>query len=387
MDILFLAHRVAYAPDRGDRIRSYHVLRHLQRRARVHLIAFADDRRDVRPPPAFLRELASCTIIERRKSRARALTEALLTGQPASLTAFADHMMRDAVERAMALYPIGACYAFSGQMAPYLPGGVIRVMDFVDADSAKFAAYAAADRGPRRWLLAREARLMAAYERRIVAQVDHALAVSAEEAALLPGATVLENGIDAAYFTPEESIAGRSDRNEAGGEAPLIVFTGQMDYRPNVEAVAMFARDVLPQIPCARFAIVGRAPSGTVRALASERVIVTGEVPDVRSWLSRAAVVVAPLTIARGVQNKVLEAMAMARPVVATPAAAEGIDHAGAIAIADTPATLAATINVLLNDRARAERLGAAARRQVLARYDWQQRLAPLDAMLGLAAA
>ncbi len=375
MDILFLAHRVPFPPDRGDRIRGYHIVRHLAERARVHLVAFADSEAEAVVAPEFRNLLASCVVVPRAKSRARAAAESLVTGKPLSLTAFADPRVALAIERVGA---VDAAYVFSGQMAQYLPVAAARtVMDFVDLDSAKFAAYADETRGPMRWLYAREARLLGAFERRTAGQVDASLFVSAAEAALLPGAKVLENGIDAARYDPAR-VRPVAERG------PLIVFTGQMDYPPNIDAVCWLAREVMPVAraahPQARFAIVGRAPTAAVRALAGEGVIVTGEVDDVRPWLAAAAAVVAPLRIARGVQNKVLEAMAMARPVVASPAAAEGIDHRGTIRIAEGGPAFAAAVSALLDRPTSAPE----ARAQVLARYAWPARLAPLDTLLGL---
>jgi sugar transferase (PEP-CTERM/EpsH1 system associated) len=294
-----------------------------------------------------------------------------------SLTAFADARVRHAVDGVLARHPIDAIYAFSGQMAQYLPAAGPRVvMDFVDLDSAKFAAYADDAMGPMRWLMRRETRLLGAFERSAAARVDASLFVSEAEAALLPGAQALENGIDTERFDP----ASVSPVPEPG---PLIVFTGQMDYRPNIDAVTAFARNALPAIraehPTARFAIVGRSPTATVKALAGEAVIVTGEVADVRPWLAGAAVVVAPLQLARGVQNKVLEAMALARPVVASSAAAEGIDHAGTIVVADDAA---AAVSALLAEPVRAEALGRSAQSRVIERYGWEARLSGLRDLL-----
>ncbi|WP_308461467.1 TIGR03087 family PEP-CTERM/XrtA system glycosyltransferase [Sphingomonas citricola] len=380
MDVLFLAHRVPFPPDRGDKIRSFHVLRHLAARARVHLIAFADDPRDLTPPSEFREMLGECVVIERTKPRWRAGVEALASGRPLSLAAFDDARVHAAVTRILGERTIDRVYAFSGQMAQYLPQGVPAVMDFVDADSAKFAAFAEDARGVSRWMYRREARLLGAYERAVTRRVAASLFVSAEEAALVPGARALENGIDTGFFDPA------ADFMPVIGQGRLIVFTGQMDYKPNVDAVVAFAREVLPRVrerhPDARFAIVGRAPVREVRALAGEAVIVTGEVPDVRGWLAAADVVVAPLALARGIQNKVLEAMAMARPVVASPAAAEGIDHAGTIRVAGV-ATMNAAVTALLDDSAGARALGDAARARVRARYGWDACLAPLDALMG----
>ena len=382
MEILFLAHRVPFPPDRGDKIRSFHVLRHLAARARVHLVAFADDPRDLTPPPEFRALLGDCVVVERSKPRWRVGIEALASGRPLSLTAFDDARVHAAVARIVHERAIDRIYAFSGQMAQYLPDGVPAVMDFVDADSAKFAAFANDASAVSRWMYRREARLLGRYERSVTARVEASLFVSAEEAALVPGARALENGIDTGFFDPAARFV------PVVGQGRLIVFTGQMNYKPNVDAVISFARDVLPCIraehPDVRFAIVGRAPVGQVRALADEAVIVTGEVPDVRGWLAAAAVVVAPLGLARGIQNKVLEAMAMARPVVASPAAAEGIDHAGTIRVADGTA-MSGAVSTLLGDEDDARALGQAARARVRARYAWDACLAPLDAMMGLA--
>lgn len=234
-----------------------------------------------------------------------------------------------------------------------------------------------------RWLMRREARLLAAFEREVAGRAGASAFVSAAEAEVFgdPRAIAIENGIDTRHFDP---AAGFVPLEKAAG--PLIVFTGQMDYRPNVDAVTDFARGALPAIrarhPDARFAIVGRAPTAGLHALARQAgVTVTGAVDDVRPWLAAADVCVAPLLLARGVQNKVLEAMAMARPVVASPAAAEGIDHGGFVRVAEDSA--AAVCDLLAHpDAARA--IGEGARAQVIHRYAWEARLAPLDALLGL---
>ncbi len=494
-DLLFLAHRVPFPPDRGDKIRSFHVLRYLGARMRVHLVAFADDAADLDPPAAFTDMLASCTILPRGKSQARAGLEALATGKPVSLTAFAAPAMQAAVDRI--LPRVDGIYCFSGQMAQYLPDdGPPVVMDFVDMDSAKFAGFADDSRGPMRWMMRREARLLGAFEKGVAAKVAASLFVSEAEATLFRtgGATgrilAVENGIDSTTFDPAGQVgqAGKSGqaatppyhpgegrgpvgkaavtpdspppstspnwtpafaREVKGGTPdpaahrgqaatpsyhpgegrgpvgkaavtpdspspstspnwtpasagevksgvvissahadPLIVFTGQMDYRPNIDAVTWFARDILPRIrtqhPTARFAIVGRAPTPAVQALAGDAVIVTGAVDDVRGWLAAADVCVAPLKLARGIQNKVLEAMAMARPVVASAAAAEGIDHAGTIRVAADASEFAAQVRALLEAPADAADLGRAARAQVLRRYGWDARLAPLDALFGV---
>ena len=389
-DILFLAHRVPYPPDRGDKIRGFHILKHLSERHRVHLVAFADTAADLRQEAGLAPYTDTRAIVRRSKSTLVAGVQAMVARKPVSLTAFEKRPVQAAVDRILVRHPVETIYVFSSQMAQYLPDPARRrvVMDFVDMDSAKFATYAEGAGGVRGAMFAREARLLAGWETQVAARADASLFVSEAEAALFRAGTgarrvhVVENGIDTNRFAPEASF----ERVAAPG--PLIVFTGQMDYRPNVEAVTWFAEAILPRIrerhPAAAFAVVGRNPVGDVRALArTPGVIVTGEVPDVRGWLAAAAVVVAPLKLARGIQNKVLEAMAMARPVVASQPAAEGIDHAGTIRTGKTAADIADTVGVLLDDPHAAAALAAAARRRVIARYGWAARLAPLDESMG----
>ena len=388
-DILFLAHRVPDPPDRGDKIRGFHILKHLSKRARTHLVAFADDPRDLNRAGSLPWLAGERAVLWRGKPRWRAAAEALVQGRPVSLTSFDDAAVRSKVAELLERHPIDTIYVFSGQMAQYLPASTRArvVMDFVDMDSAKFADYARDARGPARWMMAREARLLQAFEGDVAGRADASLFVSAAEAELFRATTgaervyAIDNGIDTAAFDP----AAPFERVSVEGD--LIVFTGQMDYRPNIEAVTWFATEILPVIQAehhqARFAIVGRAPTEAVRALASRPgVIVTGEVSDVRGWLAAAAVVVAPLKLARGIQNKVLEAMAMARPVVASTPAAEGIDHAGTIRVGATAAEIARATGLLLGDKHAAAAIGAAARAQVQRRYSWHACLAPLDAML-----
>lgn len=397
--ILFLAHRAPWPPDRGDRIRSWHVFDALTKLAPVHVAALCDTQADAETAHAKLAPLAaSLHLAVRTRSRPAALLQSLARREPASVTAFGHAGLARHIGGLINHGNITHIVGFSGQMGQYIPprerfSGRV-VMDFVDVDSAKFEAFAAtATNLMLRQIYAREARRLAAYEADCARRADISLFVSAAEAALFrarsgsASVAALENGIDtvrfdpAADFTPLTASAG-----------PLLVFTGQMDYRPNIEAVTWFARDVLPLIraqhPAARFAIVGRAPTRDVAALAAvPGVEVSGEVPDVRPWLAAADVVVAPLLTARGVQNKLLEAMAMARPIVATPAAAEGIDADPGthLCVADSAPATAAAIAALLADPLRAGAMGVAARVRMVSRYGWDAQLAPLAGRLGLA--
>lgn len=395
-DIIFLAHRIPYPPDRGDKIRSWNMLRHLGTLGRVHLACFADDEADAAHLPALRAAmgdaLGEAHVEVRRTGKLAAAGEALRTGRPISLTMFASAAMHRFVRSVLDGQRVDTVFAFSSQMAQFVPQPLRQrfIMDFCDMDSAKFADYSGA--GPMRWVHGREADKLQAFERETAARADVSLFVSEAERQLFAGKVALPNadiraitnGINVDFYDPA------ADFPEAGPpEAPLLVFTGQMDYRPNVEAVAAFADDVFPvllrQRPDLRFVIVGRNPAPAVLRLAERPgVIVTGSVPDVRTWLKAASVVVAPLRIARGIQNKVLEAMAMARPVVASAGAFEGIDAVPGrdLIVADSSEEQSAAILTLLADPAAAAEMGAAARRRMQARYRWEATLAPLTELL-----
>jgi sugar transferase (PEP-CTERM/EpsH1 system associated) len=394
MESLFLAHRIPFPPDRGDKIRSWHLLEHLSRLGRVHLACFADDAADAAHLPALRAalggRLGEAHVEIRTRSRAVAGALALVERRPVSLTLFDSQAMRGFVDQMLTGGSIDTIFAFSGQMAQFMPQSARQrfVMDFGDMDSAKFAQYGAEGAGPMAWVNRREGRMLFDFERATAARADLSLFVSEAEAALFRSRTglgsiaALSNGIDTDFFDPSAAFAPVDPA--ARGEGPLLLFTGQMDYAPNVEAVSWFVREVLPLLPNARFVIAGRAPTSQVQALASERVIVTGGVADMRSWLAAADVVVAPLKLARGIQNKVLEAMAMARPVVASPAAFEGIEAEPGthLLVADEAAATAEAISGLLADPARGTAMGEAARAHLERHYRWEARLAPLAGMV-----
>jgi sugar transferase (PEP-CTERM/EpsH1 system associated) len=270
---------------------------------------------------------------------------------------------------------------YSSSTLPYLLAltGPPRAMDLVDVDSAKWARYADHARGPKRWLYAREARTVKELERRSVAACDAVFLVSQAEADQLPlsGDNVqpVGNGVDLDYFAPPKEPASSSG----------LVFTGTMDYAPNVDGVCWFAEHVWPAVrlrwPDLTFTIVGRDPAKAVRRLAErDGIEVTGAVPDVRPYVANSAVAVCPLRIARGIQNKILEAMAMARPVVASPQAAQGLAVTGGehLLIAETPREWASSVLALLADTQEQRRLGRAGRTCVETRYTWEGQLATL---------
>lgn len=393
-EILFLSHRIPFPPDRGDKIRSHHILMHLAQRAPVHVATFADDALDDAAETDLAQVAASHCMVRRTKPLPGAAAEAMLKRCPISVTAFRSPALADYVRTVLATRPISLIYVFSGQMGQYVPADFAGrvIADFVDVDSAKFEAYAQRDGGLKGWAEAREARLLRAEEARIAARADVSLLISDAEAALfrarLPqgrGEKVrtLANGIDSAAFDP---AAVAPEPQLTALPAPRLIFTGQMDYAPNVDACIRAATRILPRIrqvhPHASLHIVGRNPTARLTALAAhEGVHVWGRVPDVRPWLAAADCALVPLEIGRGVQNKVLEAMAMGLPTVLTPEAATGIGGRDGVELwlGEDDAQLAAACVLLLQDRARAQAMGQAARAFVVARASWQAALAPLD--------
>ena len=325
--------------------------------------------------------------------------EALLTGAPVSVAAFRENSLKRWVAQTVAAHEIDTIYVFSGQMGQYVPAdykGRV-VLDLVDVDSAKFEAYARQCSGPKKWLYAREGRLLKAMEERLVQRADTTVLISDAEAKLLreriaqPGdVRTLGNGIDCDLFAP---AAAKDEPSPYEGQGPHFVFTGQMDYAPNEEAVARFAQHILPLIRAecgtAQFHIVGRAPTSAVTRLGlAPGVTVHGAVADMRPYLANASFIVAPLTIARGVQNKVLEAMASARPVLLSPEAATGIGarHGEHFAICRSDTEFAENALSLIEWPQDATTLGNAARKFVCDKMGWPAMLADLPEIIGITA-
>ena len=391
-NLLYLVHRMPYPPDKGDKVRSYHLLRHLQQRHRVFLGTFIDDPADEQHLDA-LSALCPDLHVARLNPRLARLRSAsgLLRGEPLTLAYYRDAGLQAWVRQTVASHDIAASVVFSSAMGPYAVPLLPRVpmlLDFVDADSAKWTQYAAQHGWPMSWVYRREGRTLLAHERDLAQLARRSFFVTAQECALFEGLApesrgrvqALGNGVDAGYFRP---AADRPSPFADGG--PTVVFTGAMDYWPNVDGVTWFVQDVLPGLrqrhPGLRFCIVGRNPTAAVRALADDHVLVTGTVPDVRPYLQHASAVVAPLRVARGIQNKILEAMAMQQPVVTVSSCAEAIgatDTQGLLR-ADDPTAMVQQLDGLLRDAARRTALGESARRFVEQRYSWQAHLRSID--------
>lgn len=392
-NLLLLVHRIPYPPNKGDKIRSYHLLRHLAARYRVHLGTFVDSPDDWQYVDKVREWCADSHFarLDPKLARLRSLG-ALLSGRALSFDYYRDAGMQAWVERTMREQKIDRVVVFSSPMAQYaMPfAHARRVIDFCDVDSDKWRQYAGQKPWPMSWLYRREARTLLDYERKVADACDSALFATEPEAQLFrelaPESDAkighFNNGVDTDYFSPAHAYSNPY----ADGER-VIVFTGAMDYWPNVDAVEWFTSDILPglreRLPDLRFYIVGARPTPAVQALGRlPGVLVTGTVPDVRPYLAFAAVSVAPLRVARGIQNKVLEAMAMALPVVVTPEALEGVkaEPGTDLLLAEgADAFAAAVLRVLGEDD---HGLRASARVRVEQHYSWPSNLASIEARL-----
>jgi sugar transferase (PEP-CTERM/EpsH1 system associated) len=400
-NLLYLVHRLPFPPNKGDKVRSYHLLKHLSAKHRVFLGTFVDDPDDLQHIDT-LRAMCTELHVARLHPRAAKLRSlfALLSHEALGLRYYRNAGLQAWVRRVLAENQIDAIVIFSSVMAQYISVGAQSVppvlVDMVDVDSAKWTQYAANHAWPMSWLYRREGERLLAFERKVAQHARHSFLVTDNEVALfnrlapecVDRVDALSNGVDAEFFAPDLQRASPYPVDASGAESISLVFTGAMDYWPNIDAVTWFASEVLPSLlsrwPGLRFYIVGRNPPAAVLGLASPSVVVTGTVADVRPYLQHATLVVAPLRVARGIQNKILEAMAMARPVVASRscveaiAAKEGTELLSAIEAPE----FVAQINMLLGAPARAAAVGSAGRQRVVQHYSWAAHLSGIDRYL-----
>lgn len=395
-ELIFLAHRIPYPPNKGDKIRSWNIFQHLLGRYRIHLGCFIDDPFDRQYEAVLRRQCGECCFIRLNPAVAKISSlRGLLAGAPLTLPYYYSPRLRIWLKDILTRRKPEWIFIYSSAMAQYAEAvksaQIRRIIDFVDVDSEKWREYAERSAWPLSWLYRREHMTLLRYERRVAKLFDVSLFASSAEAALFRSLAPevagkvfdLTNGVDSAYFAPEGFWADpyRGDRH-------AIVFVGAMDYRANIDAVCFFAdhvfQSVRRKVPDATFYIVGANPTSKVSNLGRwHGVTVTGRVADVRPYLAHAGVVVAPLQIARGIQNKVLEAMAMAKTVVATPQALDGIEaEAGRdVLVAETPTAFADAVVVVLTGESQHD-IGTNARRCVSVNHDWQSSLARLDKIL-----
>jgi sugar transferase (PEP-CTERM/EpsH1 system associated) len=464
MNILYLAHRIPYPPNKGDKIRSFHEIKYLSRRHDIYLACLADDPADL----SYAKELESfCKTVDvvsinPQKQKVKSLF-VLPTEKPLSVAYFYSKKLQQIIDHRLLTMSYDAIICFSSSMAEYVfrtknvltcervnvstlkrsTAALVQngsnildgsnrlndsnrshtsnvsnnsntrlIMDFVDVDSDKWQQYAQYARWPLSWIYKLEGRRLAAYEKRVADSFHHSIFVSKKEAELFlsqsPGVgTVLTmpNGVDFTYFNPNASNVSNnsgnsndfndsnnsnasSNSNISNVKPPVLLFTGAMDYYANIDGVVWFSKEIFPhllkQFPSLTFYIVGRNPTPEVRALENDHIKVTGYVEDIRPFYEMATIYVAPLRIARGIQNKILEAMAMARPVIATSKAFEGIEAVPGcdLLIADSRTEFIEKISLLLEDEQGRQSVATSARRTIEKNYSWEHSVGMLERLI-----
>lgn len=386
MHILFLSQRVPYPPNRGDKITTWHIIERLRRKHQVTCVCFAHDRDDLEAA-RNLNQLGIPTHAIKYNSKLALLRSipTLFSQKPLTLSVYGSGRLQHEVDRIIPTADVA--YAYSSSMGAFLEKHhhLPKIMHFAELDSDKWLQYSSFTNPPKSWVYLRESRALLQFEERIARSFTQNIFCTPLEQTIfqkyVPNAPsiVIRNGVNFLHFTPRPE---RAERHH-------LVFCGVMDYFPNVDGCLHFAREVLPQVrnffPDAHFTIIGARPVAQIRKLAtSPHITVTGYVPDTRSWLEKGAVSVAPLRMARGIQNKVLEALAMGLPVVGTTSATQGIEGEPArdFIVADDEKKQAESICELLGNPIAAQAMGQRGRLLVEKLYDWNKVLEPLDHLI-----
>lgn len=399
--LLLLTHRIPFPPNKGDKITNFEFLRFFSKRYDVHLGTFIDDPRDAVHVDKVREYCRSAHFQPLHPVVSRLFsTRSFLTGEALTLSYYPRRALRDWCERTVSANGVRRVFVSSTPMYQFVPraaSDAVKIVHYHDLDSDKWRQYAQTKPWPLSSVYRREWRRLFEYERKIALDAKAGLFVTPSEAELFrklapesarkihwPG-----HGLDHDYYSPTGAA-----QDPYSGEGPAVLFVGVLDYWPNEDAAIWYAREIHGRVRSvrrdARFFIVGMNPTPRVRELASlPGVVVTGAVPDVRPWFQRASVAVAPLRIARGIQNKVLQAMAMECPVVASRMSAESLSAVPGeeIDIAESAEEFAGKVTALLADPARARRMGTLARARILRDYSWQQTMERIDAMLTPASA
>ena len=450
MKILYLAHRIPYPPNKGDKIRSFNEIKYLSQKHEIHLACLADDPRDLKYEND-LKHLCKSTNVVLINSKIAKFKSGfyLFSKKPLSVPYFYSKKLQQTIDHLLSTNDYDAIFCFSSPMAEYVfksrvlsPQSIVHsqkaedyqpstnkpatisqkpltnnhrpsninyklstsnhqpklIVDFVDVDSDKWAQYSKYARFPKSWIYALEGRRLADYEKNVAVTFDHSIFVTQAEVEVfkklnphIQSIIAISNGVDLDYFCPtfSQEQASRNQSPETSNQQPVIVFTGAMNYYANIDGVVWFAKEILPlikkEIPAIQFYIVGSNPTKEVLSLSSNNgVTVTGYVPDTREYLNKAMVVVVPLRIARGIQNKILEAMAMGIPVVATPQAFEGIEAQPErdVILGENVEKIAEGVLKLIREASLRKSLGDNARRVTEKNYCWTKNLEMLDSIL-----
>lgn len=394
--LLYLVHRIPYPPNKGDKIRSYNILKYLSARYQVYLGTFIDDPEDWQYMEK-VRQMCSESYFGKLNPKMATIRSmsGLLSGRPLTLPYYRDKGLQQWVDKVIQEQGISKVLVFSSGMAQYMDrhhqGMNKSIIDFVDIDSDKWRQYSASKKWPLNLIYKREANTLLKYEKKYSASFDQSLFVSETESNMFrqlspdtaDKVAYINNGVDTAYFSPDREYSNPYQQGERA-----LVFTGAMDYWANADAVEWFSHKVFPiirnAVPDITFYIVGSKPSEKVCHLGQQAGIkVTGAVHDVRPYIACADLVVAPMRIARGVQNKVLEAMAMGKTVVTTQQGYDGITATKdkeIIIESEVIAMAQRIIDFYINEHE--EDIGTRARKYVIENYGWDKSLERLGASI-----
>ena len=381
MKILYLTHSCPYPPNKGDRIRNFHILKHLSKSHEVTLIYPSFSAQDMQFTETLNKFCCSVKTVSMSPLVGKVkCCLGLLGKQPLTNAYFYSNHLQGLINQEVCDLIVVDC----SSMAQYvMEMKRPRIIDFVDVDSDKWQRYAKMTSFPKSFIYKREYKRLLEFEAKLVREFDASMVVAEQERAFLPEAKnlfVVRNGIDLDYFEPRE-----------GSIKDTLIFSGAMDYFPNIDGVLYFCEQVFPlikrEIPSVKFIVGGMAPDPSIKQLESEDITVTGYVHDMRDYLGRASVCVVPLRIAKGIQNKILEAMAMKLPVVSTSHANKGINarNRQEIMEADDPQQFAQAVVELLRDDGLRKSLADNARRFVKENYSWDHNLRTMDEAIHVA--
>lgn len=398
MNILILSHRVPFPPNKGEKIRTFHQIQHLSELGHhIHLFSPYENPTELAYFEALDESLCQSVTARLLKNKAIRLATGLFKGQPMSVANFYDKLLQQKFDQFLSDYNVDAIICSASSMAEYIFKSAILntpdtepllIMDFMDVDSDKWGQYQLSSSFPMSKVYAREQKLLANYEKKIVKQFDASYLIAQTEVTLFNQKVfktdkvhVMGNGLDTSSFYPPKI--------KQPNAAPVFLFTGVMDYKPNEDAVIWFVNTCWPTIieqrPKAKFIIAGMNPSNDISQLADDPSIeVTGFVEDILPYYHQADIFVAPFRLARGVQNKVLQAFACALPVISTPMGAEGIlcQADQDILIAATSEEFIAQANKLIVHPEISDTIGQSALRLIQNHYSWQSQLQPLVSLL-----
>ena len=398
MHILFIAHRPPFPPNKGEKIRTFNQLRHLKNAGHtISVCAPIANQNDIGDMQTLAVQFCEQVCYDQLPGKS-SLVMALLLGRPLSVANFYSKGLQAKIDVLLQTTQIDAIICTSSSMAEYVFHSAtlndssntrpLLIMDFMDLDSDKWRQYQAAKPFPLSLIYAREARLLANYERKIHQYFDKSLFISPQEIELFltneqdAGKLVaVSNGLDIDFF--------QATSMRAEIDSPVFLFTGVMDYFPNSDAVIWFVETVWPHIlkrwPAAQFYIAGMNPTTKVLALDKHQgIMVTGFVEDIREYYEKADFFIAPFRIARGVQNKVLQAFACGLPVISTPIGCEGIECKDQVHVllADSADSFTHSVELLMSNQQTREHIRQNALDLVQANFSWAGRLQPLDQIL-----